>query len=75
MFQNNINIFYLPQQKPVEDHRRKWDREEYERIARERIDQELKKLDDDKKKEPPVKRELLKPRDYKVGIKTMHYSY
>ncbi|XP_064636805.1 zinc finger matrin-type protein 2-like [Lineus longissimus] len=56
--------------KPVEDHRRKWDREEYERIARERIEEELKKLDDDHKKEAPVKREMLKPREYKVDLES-----
>lgn len=52
------------------DHRKKWDREEYERRARERLlaENEVEKA---KKKprfpdEPKVKRELLKAREYKV---------
>ena len=53
----------------VEDHRRKWDREEYEVLAKERIAareaEEL--LDLGGKREAPVKRDLLKPRDYRVG--------
>ena len=55
-------------QKPVEDHRKKWDKDEYERIAQERLDAELKSLDEKNKKEPPVRRELLKPREYKVDL-------
>lgn len=50
----------------VEDHRRKWDKDEFERIAKERLDAESDELFP--KKDSPVKRELLKPRDYKVGI-------
>ncbi|XP_076468077.1 zinc finger matrin-type protein 2-like [Babylonia areolata] len=49
---------------PVSDHRRKWDRDEYERLARERILRETEEKDTG----PPVKRELLKPRDYKVDL-------
>lgn len=49
------------------DHRRKWDKEIYEKLAQER----LKELEDDSSESEeehavPVKRELLKPRDYKV---------
>ncbi|ESN99045.1 hypothetical protein HELRODRAFT_162523 [Helobdella robusta] len=50
----------------MEDHRRKWDLDEYDRLARERTEEE----DDEKerRKEAPVRRELLKPRDYKVDL-------
>lgn len=55
-----------------DDHRRKWDREEYERLAAERLKEEegLDEDDDDEydKKEAPVKRELLKQREYKVDL-------
>lgn len=55
------------------DYRRKWDREEYERKAQERL---LAEKDDETKgkrklprfpDEPKVKRELLKAREYKVA--------
>nr|KAG5695764.1 hypothetical protein BaRGS_013852 [Batillaria attramentaria] len=49
---------------PVADHRRKWDREEYEKLAVERRLLE----EDDKEPKHPVKRELLKPREYKVDL-------
>ena len=52
----------------VEDHRRKWDRDEYERIARDRLEEETQAALKSDKKEPPPKRELLKPRDYRVCI-------
>ncbi|KAJ8933939.1 hypothetical protein NQ314_013695 [Rhamnusium bicolor] len=53
-----------------EDHRRKWDREEYEKLAEERIKEEKSQKEDteNKKKGPPVKRELLKTREYKVDL-------
>ncbi|KAJ8977531.1 hypothetical protein NQ317_010051 [Molorchus minor] len=53
-----------------DDHRRKWDREEYERLAEERIKEEKAQKDDseNKKKGPPIKRELLKTREYKVDL-------
>ncbi|KAG5880534.1 hypothetical protein JTB14_026767 [Gonioctena quinquepunctata] len=53
-----------------EDFRRKWDKEEYERLAEERIkeEQNLKDDDEEKKKGPPIKRELLKIREYKVDL-------
>ncbi|XKL64669.1 hypothetical protein PGB90_004755 [Kerria lacca] len=54
-------------QETVEDHRRKWDREEFEKIAAERLAEELEKDERDRKK-PVVRRELLKQRDYKVDL-------
>ncbi|XP_066144622.1 zinc finger matrin-type protein 2 [Euwallacea fornicatus] len=53
-----------------DDHRRKWDREEYEKIAEERKQAEIDLKDEaeKKKKGPPVKRELLKTREYKVDL-------
>lgn len=52
-----------------DDHRRKWDREEYEKLAQERQKEENKsEEEDDKKRKKPVKRELLKRRDYKVDL-------
>merc|ERR1711994_144992 len=49
-------------------HRREWDATEFERKALERIEAEQKALLDKNKKEPPVKRELLKRREYKVDL-------
>lgn len=51
-----------------DDHRRKWDREEYERLAAERIKAEEEDDEETGKKGPPVKRELLKQREYKVDL-------
>lgn len=58
-----------------DDHRRKWDREEYERLAEERKREEDKDNEDDgedddtsKKRGPPIKRELLKQREYKIDL-------
>uniref|UniRef100_U5EU68 Putative zinc finger matrin-type protein n=1 Tax=Corethrella appendiculata TaxID=1370023 RepID=U5EU68_9DIPT len=47
-----------------DDHRRKWDRKEYERKAQERI------LDEKyaEKDEEPITKELLKQREYKVDL-------
>ncbi|XP_062590323.1 zinc finger matrin-type protein 2-like [Saccostrea cucullata] len=50
------------------DHRRKWDKEEYERLAQERLEEEQRKLLEKELREPPQKRELLKPREYKVDL-------
>ncbi|PIO58784.1 hypothetical protein TELCIR_19774, partial [Teladorsagia circumcincta] len=56
------------------DHRRKWDQDEFEKKALERIKAE--KLEDATKRggkskdEPKVKRELLKARDYKVDLES-----
>uniref|UniRef100_A0A0R3RZJ0 Matrin-type domain-containing protein n=1 Tax=Elaeophora elaphi TaxID=1147741 RepID=A0A0R3RZJ0_9BILA len=67
---------YDPTSSASVDHRRKWDREEYERKAQERLlaekDEEVK----GKRKlprfpdEPKVKRELLKAREYKVDLES-----
>ncbi|RZF38832.1 hypothetical protein LSTR_LSTR000535 [Laodelphax striatellus] len=54
----------------VEDHRRKWDRGQYERLAAERLQEELDSLDRANQKQPPVKRELLKQRDYRVDLES-----
>ena len=56
----------------AKDHRRIWDRTEYEikaqeRIAAEREDLEVKKGNIKLPKLPKVKREMLKPREYKVN--------
>ena len=51
--------------------RRKWDREEYEKMAIERIEAEQRReggYKDKDKDEPEPKRELLKARDYKVTM-------
>ncbi|XP_069680425.1 zinc finger matrin-type protein 2 [Periplaneta americana] len=53
-----------------EDHRRKWDRDEYERLAAERIQEELDAQEKAKQKQPPVKRELLRQRDYRVDLES-----
>ena len=57
----------------VDDHRRKWDRSEFEKLARERLAAEEKEVKssssrDIRKHETPIKRDLLKPRDYKVFL-------
>ena len=62
---SNVLLFFQNRPAP-EDHRRKWDKDEYEKLAQERIEEELRKTEDAKKQPPPVVRELLKPRDYKV---------
>ncbi|CAG0892912.1 unnamed protein product [Cyprideis torosa] len=57
---------------PPVDHRRKWDKEEFEKLAQDRLEDEASDSDSDegrsKKKGPPVKRELLRHRDYKVDL-------
>jgi len=60
-------------QSKVDDHRRKWDRSEFEKLARERLAAEEKEVKssssrDVARREPPVKRDLLKPREYKVYV-------
>lgn len=54
----------------IEDHRRKWDRDEYERLAAERIQEELDAQEKAQHKQPVVKRELLKQRDYRVDLES-----
>ncbi|KAJ1529837.1 hypothetical protein ONE63_006576 [Megalurothrips usitatus] len=52
----------------IEDHRRKWDKEEFERLAEERLREELEALEQAKQKPAPVTRELLRQRDYRVDL-------
>jgi len=54
-------------QTTVPDHRRKWDRDEYEKLAQERLKELEDSSDSEEETKIPVKRELLKPRDYKVN--------
>ncbi|XP_044130925.1 zinc finger matrin-type protein 2-like [Bufo gargarizans] len=51
------------------DFRRKWDKDEYEKLAQRRITEEREKKDG-KPLQPPVKRELLRHRDYKVDLES-----
>lgn len=50
-----------------DDHRRKWDRNEYERKAQDRI-REKKPDESGSNEDVPISRELLKRRDYKVDL-------
>lgn len=50
------------------DHRRKWDAEEYERMATERLQQELEAQEKLNQRAAPVKRDYLRQRDYKVDL-------
>uniref|UniRef100_A0A0E9RWB7 Zinc finger matrin-type protein 2 n=1 Tax=Anguilla anguilla TaxID=7936 RepID=A0A0E9RWB7_ANGAN len=50
------------------DFRRKWDKDEYEQLAQKRLTEEREKKDG--KPTPPVKRELLRHRDYKVDLES-----
>lgn len=54
------------------DHRKKWDREEYEKLALERLRAE--KAKDAEEKEVPVEREMLKARDYKVDLDSKYVT-
>lgn len=47
-----------------DDHRRKWDRKEYERLAQERLLAKTSTATEDE----PVSKELLKQREYKVDL-------
>ena len=58
----------------MEDHRKKWDENEYEEIARRRLEEEVFSKDRTNKEEPvPVRRENLKPREYKVATAAIVY--
>uniref|UniRef100_H2Z8X5 Zinc finger matrin-type protein 2 n=1 Tax=Ciona savignyi TaxID=51511 RepID=H2Z8X5_CIOSA len=48
-----------------EDHRRKWDKSEYEKLASDRLQEDDLQPETSEK---PVKRELLKARDYKIDL-------
>jgi len=52
----------------VSDHRRKWDKEYYEKLAAERLKELENESEGSDEERIPVKRELLKPRDYKVDL-------
>ncbi|XP_077448603.1 zinc finger matrin-type protein 2 [Stigmatopora argus] len=52
------------------DFRRKWDRDEYENLAQKRINEEREKDSKDGKIVPPIKRENLRHRDYKVDLES-----
>merc|ERR1712154_754130 len=52
----------------VSDHRRKWDKEYYEKLAAERLKELENESEESDEERIPVKRELLKPRDYKVDL-------
>ncbi|PWA24452.1 hypothetical protein CCH79_00011875 [Gambusia affinis] len=52
------------------DFRRKWDKEEYESLAQKRLVEERELEKRDGKIAPPVKRELLRHRDYKVDLES-----
>lgn len=52
-----------------DDHRRKWDKDEYERIAAERL-RDDSESDDDTSSKTPAQREYLKQRDYKVDLES-----
>ncbi|CAH0383122.1 unnamed protein product [Bemisia tabaci] len=54
----------------VEDHRRKWDADEYERIAASRLQAELEAQEKATSKQPAVRRELLKQRDYRIDLES-----
>ena len=62
-------MIHLFSQRP-DDHRRKWNREEYERIALQRLQDEIAEEELGIPKQPAVKRELLKQRDYKVDLES-----
>ncbi|XP_072288408.1 zinc finger matrin-type protein 2 [Eucyclogobius newberryi] len=54
------------------DFRRKWDKDEYENLAQKRLNEERERerTRDAKALAPPVKRDLLKHRDYKVDLES-----
>ncbi|XP_031698406.1 zinc finger matrin-type protein 2-like, partial [Anarrhichthys ocellatus] len=52
------------------DFRRKWDKDEYENLAQKRLSEERDRERRDGKIAPPVKRDLLRHRDYKVDLES-----
>ncbi|XP_076045580.1 zinc finger matrin-type protein 2 [Oratosquilla oratoria] len=48
--------------------RRKWDRDEYEKLAQQRLRTDSEKDEGHNQKAAPVKRDLLRQRDYKVDL-------
>lgn len=71
---HHFYTLYLQKPAPA-DHRRKWDKDEYEKIAQARLEEEQRKILEKELKEPPIKRELLKPREYKVSCIQRCNSY
>lgn len=59
---------FFPLQTKNLDFRRKWDKDEYEKLAEKRLTEEREKKDG--KPVQPVKRELLRHRDYKVDLES-----
>ncbi|CAD7003888.1 zinc finger matrin-type protein 2 [Ceratitis capitata] len=59
-----FRILFTMSMRP-DDHRRKWDKTEYQRLAQERLQSQAKA---NQKDEEPVQRENLKRRDYKVDL-------
>uniref|UniRef100_A0A915KCC8 U1-type domain-containing protein n=1 Tax=Romanomermis culicivorax TaxID=13658 RepID=A0A915KCC8_ROMCU len=58
---------------PIVDHRRKWDKDEYERLARERLEKETEEErseDEQKSSKEKIRREALKPRHYKIDLES-----
>lgn len=55
-----------------DDYRRKWDKEEFEKIAKAKLDEDDDDEDEWKSsgRQSPVKREFLKPRDYRVDLES-----
>ncbi|VEL11113.1 unnamed protein product [Protopolystoma xenopodis] len=52
------------------DHRRKWDRNYYEKIADERFSSEIEALRNSRKEREVVKRDFLRPRDFSVDLES-----
>ncbi|KAI9522796.1 zinc finger, matrin-type 2 [Dissostichus eleginoides] len=52
------------------DFRRKWDKDEYESLAQQRLEEERDRERRDGKLPPPVKRDMLRHRDYKVDLES-----
>lgn len=52
----------------IDNYRRTWDKDEFERKAKQRLLEEEDDYDLEKDTGPPVKRELLKARDYSVDL-------
>ena len=86
VFCDNFAVTYCAvlTQGKVDDHRRKWDRSEFEKLARERLAAEEREVKssssrDIGRREPVVKRDLLKPREYKVFlcvcVLVYHYTF
>lgn len=59
----------LPQSRP-DDHRRKWDRDEFEQKANDRAQASRDKNLEDEKPKKKAKRELLRARDEKVDLES-----